>query len=270
MNHYSVVVSILACPFSGFEDKHVANIITGANGIGVINCQDEVLIEPEYDEIIYDLKVTAARSGKKVEALVPISKYDKEISLSAHENDHPGKWGASEYQKSRADVLPPFALDNGSNTGELPPLPWDDGSDTDELPPLPWEDKPAGVILPPVPYSEIADLYNSICTSFPRLNNLSDARKRAIKARFSQYGIEDFRRLFETAENSAFLKGKNDRNWTATFDWLIKDANMAKVLDGNYSDGVQPSGLQHGADGTAHPDGGIWLSGKQVLGVTPK
>jgi hypothetical protein len=30
------------------------------------------------------------------------------------------------------------------------------------------------------------------------------------------------------------LKGGNDRNWSATFDWLIKDANMAKVLDGNY------------------------------------
>lgn len=40
--------------------------------------------------------------------------------------------------------------------------------------------------------------------------------------------------LFEKAEASDFLKGSNDRNWTATFDWLIKDANMAKVIDGNY------------------------------------
>jgi hypothetical protein len=38
------------------------------------------------------------------------------------------------------------------------------------------------------------------------------------------------------AEASSFLKGSNDRNWTATFDWLIKDANMPKVLEGNYDD----------------------------------
>ena len=42
--------------------------------------------------------------------------------------------------------------------------------------------------------------------------------------------------LFEKAEASSFLKGSNDRAWRATFDWLIKDTNMAKVLDGNYDD----------------------------------
>ena len=32
------------------------------------------------------------------------------------------------------------------------------------------------------------------------------------------------------------LKGQNNKNWNATFDWLIADKNMAKVLDGNYAD----------------------------------
>ena len=36
------------------------------------------------------------------------------------------------------------------------------------------------------------------------------------------------------AEESDFLKGKNNRDWSADFDWLMKDANLAKVLDGNY------------------------------------
>ena len=53
--------------------------------------------------------------------------------------------------------------------------------------------------------------------------------------------LEDFRRLFEMVEASSFLKGQNNRNWTATFDWLIADANMAKVLDGNYKDKPQSS-----------------------------
>ena len=64
---------------------------------------------------------------------------------------------------------------------------------------------------------------------------MSEARKKALKARIrSGYTLDDFRRLFENAEASEFLKGQNNRNWTATFDWLVADANMAKVLDGNY------------------------------------
>ena len=78
-------------------------------------------------------------------------------------------------------------------------------------------------------------MYNDTCVSFPRLTKLSDARKKAIKARLRQYGMEDFKRLFQMAEESNFLKGQNARNWSASFDWLIKDANMAKVLDGNYA-----------------------------------
>ena len=83
-------------------------------------------------------------------------------------------------------------------------------------------------------YQQIADLFNSLCPSFPSIKSLSDARKKAIKARLNTYSLDDFRTLFEKAEASSFLKGANDRNWTASFDWLIKDANMAKVLDGNY------------------------------------
>lgn len=85
-------------------------------------------------------------------------------------------------------------------------------------------------------YQLIADMYNETCVSFPRLKSLSESRKKAIKARLKTYTEDDFKTLFAKAEASSFLKGKNDRNWTATFDWLIKDSNMAKVLDGNYDE----------------------------------
>lgn len=83
---------------------------------------------------------------------------------------------------------------------------------------------------------QIVDLYHSVCVSFPSVRSLSDARKKAIKARLKTYTLDDFRTVFKNAEASSFLKGGNDRNWTATFDWLIKDSNMAKVLEGNYAD----------------------------------
>ena len=89
-----------------------------------------------------------------------------------------------------------------------------------------------------VDYQRIVDMYNDTCVSFPKVHSISDARKKAIKARLNTYSVYDFKILFKKAESSDFLKGKNARNWSANFDWLSKDANMAKVLDGNY-DGVQ-------------------------------
>ena len=88
-----------------------------------------------------------------------------------------------------------------------------------------------------VDYQQIADMYNETCVSFPKCTALSESRKKAIKARFnSGYTIESFKTLFEKAQKSSFLKGKNNSNWSANFDWLIKDNNMVKVLDGNYDD----------------------------------
>lgn len=82
---------------------------------------------------------------------------------------------------------------------------------------------------------QVVDLYHSICKSFPSVRSLSDARKKAIKARLSKYSLDDFRQVFEMAESSSFLKG-SDGGWKASFDWLIKEANMLKVLEGNYVD----------------------------------
>ena len=89
---------------------------------------------------------------------------------------------------------------------------------------------------------QVVDLYHSVCISYPSVKTLSEARRKAIKARLNTYSLDDFRTLFEKAEASAFLKGSNDRNWTANFDWLIKDANMAKVIDGNYDKQQRPKG----------------------------
>lgn len=89
---------------------------------------------------------------------------------------------------------------------------------------------------------QVIALYHSVCTSYPSVKTLSEARRKAIKARLKIYSLDDFRTLFEKAEASAFLKGGNDRNWTANFDWLIQDANMAKVIDGNYDKQQRPKG----------------------------
>ena len=105
-----------------------------------------------------------------------------------------------------------------------------------------------------IDYQKIISMYNETCVSFPHLRSLSESRKKAIRARIkSGYAYCDFQTVFDKAEASSFLKGGNDRNWSATFDWLIKDANMAKVLDGNYDDRSGKHG-QHGKDTGNHAE----------------
>lgn len=87
-----------------------------------------------------------------------------------------------------------------------------------------------------VPYAKIKELYNKTCIDFSRVITISPNRKKAIAARWKEYGgnIETFEKLFKMTEESNFLKGQNERHWTANFDWLMKSANMTKVLEGNY------------------------------------
>lgn len=83
-------------------------------------------------------------------------------------------------------------------------------------------------------YVEVQRLYNNICVSYPKCSILSEARKKAINARLTLYSMEQFEEMFRKAEASDFLKGSNNRNWKANFDWLLCDRNFARVLEGNY------------------------------------
>lgn len=89
---------------------------------------------------------------------------------------------------------------------------------------------------PGIPYQKIVNLYNDLCPKMNRCMKVSDARERAVKARYSSgYALEDSEKLFRLAGESRFLNGGNERNWRADFDWLVRDANMAKVLEGKYA-----------------------------------
>lgn len=102
------------------------------------------------------------------------------------------------------------------------------------------------------PYTAIVSLYHEICISFSRLRSVGDKRKKAIAARWKEYGhdLDTFRELFAMAEESDFLRGKNAKNWTADFDWLMNSANMAKVLEGKYND--KPKGGDHSGQPCGH------------------
>lgn len=68
------------------------------------------------------------------------------------------------------------------------------------------------------------------------IKSIQNTRLKLLNARIKDYGIDGVLQAINNIKESSFLKGQNNKNWTITFDWLIKPSNFVKVLEGNYTD----------------------------------
>ena len=95
-----------------------------------------------------------------------------------------------------------------------------------------------------VNYQGVAELFNETCPSLPKVRDLTDQRRRAIKARIMEGNTaEDFRAVFAKVQASSFLTGKNG-GWKCGFDWILKPANWQKIKEGNYDDEARKASNQ--------------------------
>ena len=97
-----------------------------------------------------------------------------------------------------------------------------------------------------IPYEQILKTYNdTLGQSLREAKTVTEARKKAIRARCGESPERQdpkwWKEYFDSVRDSPFLLGKNERNWQADLDWLIRESNMAKVLEGKYSEHVPGS-----------------------------
>lgn len=83
--------------------------------------------------------------------------------------------------------------------------------------------------------NDVVEYFHENCSRLPKVQVISKARKSAIKARVSDYGLEKVKEVIEIAGKSNFLAGENRNTWAADFDWILKPTNFVKVLEGNYN-----------------------------------
>ncbi|AQX84011.1 hypothetical protein ELBR111191_14705 [Elizabethkingia bruuniana] len=81
---------------------------------------------------------------------------------------------------------------------------------------------------------EIIEYFHEQCSTLPRVQLVNDTRKKAIKARIKDVGVERVMQVIRLTGESSFLNGENDRGWSADFDWIMKPTNFTKILEGNY------------------------------------
>ena len=99
---------------------------------------------------------------------------------------------------------------------------------------------------------KLIDLYHENCPSLPKVIRVTDNRKRKIKKMFRKYSLSDFKRAFEIAEKSAFLRGEcnspGHESFKADFDFFLDERKLISTLEGKYSG----SGSGGGSGGGRH------------------
>ena len=80
----------------------------------------------------------------------------------------------------------------------------------------------------------IQNLFNDVCYNFSACRNLTKTRLEKVRILLSEFALDDIKKVFEKANGSDYLTGKNDRGWRAGFDWIIEVDNFVKIQDGNF------------------------------------
>jgi len=64
---------------------------------------------------------------------------------------------------------------------------------------------------------------------------LNDWRRKSVKARIATYGLAEWLRAVQMVGDSAHLHGQNRDQFCANFDFLVREQNFLRVIEGNYN-----------------------------------
>jgi len=92
--------------------------------------------------------------------------------------------------------------------------------------------------------ARLAGLWNEWASGhgLPQVTKVAGKRKTLADTRAKEQPESYWREVLGRVAMSPGLLGKNDRGWTATFDWLVEPMSAAKVMEGKYDKWGKASG----------------------------
>jgi len=97
------------------------------------------------------------------------------------------------------------------------------------------KDKEKDNIIDNIPYNKILEIFTKEVLSLSKPSRLTKSRKGLIRARWEAIGdLDNWKAICKQVQASRFLTGHNDKNWRASFDWILKETNFTKIVEGNY------------------------------------
>ena len=86
---------------------------------------------------------------------------------------------------------------------------------------------------------DVLTAFNEILPDLPRAEMLTTSRTQTLNLRINEdparQNLDWWRRFFERVRIFPWLMGNNPNNWKATFDWLIGEVGMQKVIEGSFT-----------------------------------
>jgi hypothetical protein len=78
--------------------------------------------------------------------------------------------------------------------------------------------------------------YNVVAASLglAQAEMLTKTRSQQIDARLKEVGLAGWNQALHNLEEMPFCRGENDRGWKVNLDWLLKPANLTKILEKHY------------------------------------
>lgn len=104
--------------------------------------------------------------------------------------------------------------------------------------------------LPSCPVDKVVQLYHEILPELPKVMEVTQKRKDAIRDRWKQIapesedeGLSDFKDYFSLVRSSDFLMGRKEptnghKRFFATLEWLVNPDKFVKVCERNYHERV--------------------------------
>lgn len=88
-----------------------------------------------------------------------------------------------------------------------------------------------------VPIKKAFDNYNIAAEELglPVAKTLSEDRKKKLRARLKEHGMDGWNRALEAMEGASFLLGDNDRGWRADLDFLLQPKSFNRLIEGGYA-----------------------------------
>lgn len=90
-----------------------------------------------------------------------------------------------------------------------------------------------------IDYDAIVKCWNETNPTLSNVKMLNNKRKEQIRHLLASNNatVDDLLKAIKIISMSSFCQGKNDRNWRASFDWLIKDTKscFSRLFEGAYA-----------------------------------
>lgn len=179
-------------------------------------------ILPPCDDLAVEFRVSPAAMTKTLDALIAAGLFDNDDT-----GIHPHNWNALQYVSDRSSDRVKQFRERQRNVSVTPSENRVQRTETEKR-------EEGGAVAPcasedaEIAFAEFVKA--AADCGWPKPRGLEADRRKKLKARLAEHGLDGWRKAIAIARESEFLRTK----FPLKFDWVLEPKNLRKVLEGNY------------------------------------